>query len=72
MEIQIFHHAKILLNLHPKKKKKILSNKTKIFSKYYYNSINYYSQLSTQAKNIVFQKPSCKNRPIIIIIIIIT
>jgi len=69
MEIQIFQHAKILLNLHPKKKKS--SQIKPNFFQNIINSINYYSQLSTQAKNIVFQKASCKNRPIIIIIIII-
>jgi hypothetical protein len=52
METQIFHHAQIHLILNP--------------SRYY----NFVTNLKFQhkPKNILFQKPSYKNRPIIIII----
>jgi len=63
METQIFHHAKIYLIF--KKSSKRNQNPPK----YYYNSIITNLKFQHKPKYIIFQKPSYKNRPIIIIII---
>jgi hypothetical protein len=64
MKTQIFHHAKKNPTNLPKKKS---SKRNQNPSTYYYNSIITNLKVSTQSQNVIFQKSSYKNRPIILL-----
>jgi hypothetical protein len=58
----IFTMQKIIIFKKKIRKKNPLKERNQNPSRYYYNSVTKISQVSTQAKNIIFQKSSYQNK----------